>query len=175
DAGGATGRGSGGRRRPLPAGPLAGARPEPGRRVRRHRHRAQRRGDDRGGARRIAERGRRRDRDHPLDPPARRRGSARVARTKDVLVVDDDPDMIEVMQMVLQDAGYPTRAAQNGRQALDVVAAAMPALILLDMLMPVMNGWQFAREFRARYGAGAPIVVATPPEHLHRRRRADRA
>ena len=87
----------------------------------------------------------------------------------DVLVVDDDPDMLEVMELVLRDAGYATRTAFNGRQALDAVAAGMPALILLDMLMPVMNGWQFAREFRARYGAGAPIVVATAAEHVHSR------
>ena len=87
----------------------------------------------------------------------------------DVLVVDDDPDMVEVMETVLNDAGYETRAACNGRQALDVVAARMPALILLDMLMPLMNGWQFAREFHARYGAGAPIVVATAAEHVHSR------
>ena len=45
----------------------------------------------------------------------------------------------------------------------------MPALIVLDMLMPVMNGWQFAREFRARYGPGVPIVVATAAEHVQHR------
>ena len=87
-------------------------------------------------------------------------------RRDDVLVVDDDPDMIEVMELVLRDAGYATRAALNGKQALDVVAAAMPRLIVLDMLMPVMNGWQFAREFRARYEADTPIVVATTAEHV---------
>ena len=45
----------------------------------------------------------------------------------------------------------------------------MPALIVLDMLMPVMNGWQFAREFRARYGREVPIVVATAAEHVNSR------
>jgi CheY-like chemotaxis protein len=86
-----------------------------------------------------------------------------------VLIVDDDADMLEVMELVLRDAGYATRAALNGRQALDAVANGMPRLILLDMLMPVMNGWQFAREFRARYGKEVPIVVATAAEHLHAR------
>jgi CheY-like chemotaxis protein len=90
-------------------------------------------------------------------------------RCEDVLVVDDDPDMIEVMELVLHDAGYATRTALNGQQALDAVAAGMPALIVLDMLMPVMNGWQFAREFHARYGASAPIVVATAAEHVRSR------
>ena len=87
----------------------------------------------------------------------------------DVLVVDDDEDMTEVLELLLHDAGYATRTAQNGREALAAVATAMPALILLDMLMPVMNGWQFAREFRARYGPGVPIVVATAAEHVQHR------
>ena len=87
----------------------------------------------------------------------------------DVLIVEDDADMLEVMELVLHDAGYTTRTALNGQQALEVVAQAMPALILLDMLMPVMNGWQFAREFRARYGNAVPIVVATAAEHVRAR------
>jgi CheY-like chemotaxis protein len=94
-----------------------------------------------------------------------------VKTCNDVLVVDDDEDMIEVIQLVLQDAGYATRTALNGRQALDAVAESMPALIVLDMLMPVMDGWQFARQFRARYGSKVPIVVATAAEHV--RSRAD--
>jgi len=92
-----------------------------------------------------------------------------VSDCNDVLVVDDDEDMIEVIELVLQDAGYTTRSALNGQQALAAVAAAMPALIVLDILMPVMNGWQFAQEFRARYGRDVPIVVATAAEHVRSR------
>ncbi|HXU01908.1 MAG TPA: response regulator [Polyangia bacterium] len=87
----------------------------------------------------------------------------------DILVVDDDVDMVEVIELVLQDAGYPTRTALNGRQALAAVAQGLPALIVLDMLMPVMNGWEFAREFRALYGPEIPIVVATAAEHVRSR------
>jgi urea transport system substrate-binding protein len=93
-----------------------------------------------------------------------------VKRCDDVLVVDDDPDMIEVIELVLQDAGYKTRSALNGREALEAVAAGgMPALIVLDMLMPVMNGWQFADAFHALYGREVPIVVATAAEHVRSR------
>ena len=91
-------------------------------------------------------------------------------RCDDVLVVDDDADMIEVIELVLQDAGYKTRSALNGQQALEAVASGgMPALIVLDMLMPVMNGWQFAQAFRAKYGDEVPIVVATAAEHVRSR------
>jgi len=93
-----------------------------------------------------------------------------VSTCNDVLIVDDDLDMIEIIELVLHDAGYTTRSALNGQQALEAVAVEMPALIVLDMLMPVMNGWQFAQQFRARYGHAAPIVVATAAEHVERRR-----
>jgi CheY-like chemotaxis protein len=87
----------------------------------------------------------------------------------DILIVDDDADMTEVVELILQEAGYPTRIAANGRDALDAVETAMPSLILLDMLMPVMNGWQFAREFHARHGDAVPIVVASAAEHVRSR------
>jgi CheY-like chemotaxis protein len=87
----------------------------------------------------------------------------------DVLIVDDDGDLLEVAELLLRSAGYPTRVAHNGQEALSAVASGMPALILLDMLMPVMDGSQFAREFRARNGRAAAIVVVTAAEHARAR------
>jgi CheY-like chemotaxis protein len=89
----------------------------------------------------------------------------------DVLVVDDDPDLREIVQMMLSGSGYQVRCAANGKEAVEAVAKRMPAVVLLDMLMPVMDGWQCARELRARYGHGVPIVVVTAAEHA--RARAD--
>jgi DNA-binding response OmpR family regulator len=89
---------------------------------------------------------------------------------EDVLIVDDDEDMAEVVKAVLDSEGYHCRYAANGRQALDEVAAAMPAVVLLDMLMPVMNGWDCARALRARYGMALPIIVMTAAEHAEARR-----
>jgi CheY-like chemotaxis protein len=83
----------------------------------------------------------------------------------DVLVVDDDPDMRDVITDLLQDAGYEVRCAENGERALAAAAARRPALVLLDMLMPVMDGRRCARELRAAYGRGLPIVVVTAAEH----------
>ena len=86
-----------------------------------------------------------------------------------VLVVEDDLDLLGLVELLLQDAGHRVRTASNGVEALDRVAEEMPALILLDMRMPVMNGWEFAREFRARHGRACPIVVVTAAENARLR------
>ena len=86
-----------------------------------------------------------------------------------VLVVEDDPDLLALVEMVLEDAGYRVRTAPEGRAALRAVEAEMPAVILLDMRMPGMNGWDFAREFRSRHGRACPIVVVTAAENARRR------
>jgi DNA-binding response OmpR family regulator len=86
-----------------------------------------------------------------------------------VLVVEDDQDLSSLLEMVLADAGHRVRTAPDGRAALAAVAAEMPGVILLDMRMPVMNGWEFAREFRARYGRACPIVVVTAAENARLR------
>lgn len=87
----------------------------------------------------------------------------------DVLVVDDDPDIVDIVLLVLRDAGYAARSARNGVEGLEAVAARIPGLILLDILMPVMDGPRFARELRARYGRAVPFVVLTAAEHARAR------
>ncbi|GEJ56309.1 response regulator [Anaeromyxobacter diazotrophicus] len=86
-----------------------------------------------------------------------------------VLVVEDDPDLLSLVEMILRDAGHEVAVASDGLQALARVEERMPAVILLDMRMPVMNGWEFAREYRARYGHPAPIVVVTAAEDARAR------
>ena len=78
-----------------------------------------------------------------------------------VLVVEDDPGMRQLVEDVLTDEGYRVRTAEDGQAALEQIERELPGIILLDMRMPRMNGWEFAKEFRARYGRGAPIVVLT--------------
>lgn len=81
--------------------------------------------------------------------------------SKTVLVVDDDPDLLSLVAMVLEGEGYQVETARDGREGLDAIARRMPDLILLDMKMPIMNGWEFAREFKSKYNGRAPIVVIT--------------
>ena len=78
-----------------------------------------------------------------------------------ILVVDDDRDIQYSMEMALADEGYAVLTASDGAEALTVLQQHVPKLILLDMRMPVMDGWQFARAYRRRPGPHAPIVVVT--------------
>jgi CheY-like chemotaxis protein len=78
-----------------------------------------------------------------------------------ILVVDDDPAIRELIEQALGDEGYAVLTAEHGAAALQIVASTTPAVILLDMRMPVMDGWTFARQYRAAYQPAAPIVVCT--------------
>ena len=78
----------------------------------------------------------------------------------DVLVVDDDPDMRHRLRTVLERNGWGVREAGNGCEALDQVRHGVPHLILLDLTMPVMDGFSFLLRLRELPGcADVPVVV----------------
>jgi DNA-binding response OmpR family regulator len=82
-----------------------------------------------------------------------------------VLVTEDDEDLLVAVELMLASAGFEVVTAANGKEALRLVEARMPSVILLDMKMPVMNGWEFSSEFRARFDSRAKVVVMTAAEH----------
>ncbi len=78
----------------------------------------------------------------------------------DILVVDDDADARARLRTVLQRNGWSVSEASDGQKALDMVLHAPPQLILLDLTMPVMDGFAFLHELRGRPGvADIPVVV----------------
>ena len=80
----------------------------------------------------------------------------------DVLVVDDDEALRAMIAGALAGEGIPYRVARNGREAVERVAEQMPAVILLDMNMPVMDGVQFCQALQEGPGRdGCAIVVMT--------------
>jgi two-component system, chemotaxis family, chemotaxis protein CheY len=81
-----------------------------------------------------------------------------------ILVVDDDDSIRETVAEILEVEGYPVTSAANGEEALEMVARNQPALVLLDMRMPVLDGWGFARELRER-GIKLPILVMTAAQN----------
>jgi DNA-binding response OmpR family regulator len=87
--------------------------------------------------------------------------TAVMASENPILVVDDDESILDLLEMVLEDEGYSVVLARNGADALDKLERIAPALILLDMRMPEMDGWQFAEAYRQAHTQVAPIVVIT--------------
>jgi PAS domain S-box-containing protein len=81
------------------------------------------------------------------------------------LVVDDLPDNREMLRRALEGEGWEVVEAENGRAGLALFADRAPALILLDLMMPVMDGFEFLRELRGREdGRSVPVVVVTAKE-----------
>src|SRR2546422_7873308 len=76
-----------------------------------------------------------------------------------ILVVDDDPDILQTLALCLSTEGYRVQMASNGREALDLLAKERPAIILLDLMMPVMDGWQFVAELEKRGLRKAPLLI----------------
>jgi CheY-like chemotaxis protein len=84
-----------------------------------------------------------------------------------VLVVDDDTSILDTVSAILSGEGYDVISASTGQEALAAVARSKPVLILLDMRMPVMDGWAVARALREQ-GVKVPIVVMTAAESAKR-------
>jgi DNA-binding response OmpR family regulator len=88
-----------------------------------------------------------------------------------ILVVDDDRDLRELLAAVLSSAGYEVLMAENGAAALSVLRTILPDLIILDLMMPVMNGWQF-REAQCALPDYARIPVVCLSGHHAARHQA---
>ncbi|MEO8631721.1 MAG: response regulator [Chloroflexota bacterium] len=85
---------------------------------------------------------------------------------KRVLVVDDDASIRELLSTALEEDGYEVVPASNGQDALAVCARWRPDVIVLDLMMPVMDGWTFAK--RLRETDQIPIVVLSAANDLAR-------
>lgn len=88
-------------------------------------------------------------------------------RTQSILVVDDDPNVLAMVTDILLFEGYNIETATNGAEALAKVDQTMPALVLLDMRMPVLSGWDFARVLKER-DIQLPILVMTAARDAHK-------
>ena len=86
-----------------------------------------------------------------------------------ILVVEDDDAIRGMVSDVLREDGYNVSEARNGAEAFDYVGAHRPDLIVLDLMMPVMDGWQFVEAcHRAAVCDAVPIVVTSASHDLSR-------
>src|SRR5262245_31720681 len=91
-----------------------------------------------------------------------------------LLVVDDDQDLRDLMQELLTAYGSEVITAANGQDALHQLSQREPDLILLDMKMPIMDGWEFCRALDQR-GPHPPVVVMTAAQNPAERASSVRA
>ena len=68
--------------------------------------------------------------------------------TKKVLIVDDEINIVMALEFLMEQAGYQTKVAYNGRDALNIAAEFAPDLILLDVMMPKVNGYDVCQQIR---------------------------
>ncbi len=81
-----------------------------------------------------------------------------------VLIVEDDRNIAELLQMYLEKEGYAVTVAHDGSQGLDKFRAIKPDLVLLDVMMPVMDGWAACRAIRAE--SQTPIIMLTAKSEI---------
>jgi CheY-like chemotaxis protein len=78
---------------------------------------------------------------------------------KTIVVADDDPDILSIVSMSLETQGYTVHKATNGREAVDLTKQYRPDLIIMDMMMPIMSGYEAVQELKADDGTKSiPIV-----------------
>jgi len=79
---------------------------------------------------------------------------------KKVLVVDDEPDTLELVKLVLESGGFEVILANNGMEALAEIEKIKPDIVLLDIMMPDMDGWDVFRKIKER-NPDIPIAILT--------------
>jgi two-component system alkaline phosphatase synthesis response regulator PhoP len=85
-----------------------------------------------------------------------------MADKKLILLVDDDPDFVEAVKVILENGGYDVNVAYDGKEGLEAVAAQTPDLIVLDVMMPVMNGHEACAALKGDAATKEiPIILLT--------------
>lgn len=85
-----------------------------------------------------------------------------MSKNRKILVTDDDPRNRKLLETLLQAGGYEVNCADSGEAALEAIAAEQPDLILLDLMMPGMDGFEVVKQLKADSATrGIPIIMVT--------------
>lgn len=81
---------------------------------------------------------------------------------KQVVYIEDEQEMIDLVRLILSRKGIEVKGANGGREGLDLIRQELPDLILLDLMMPDMDGWDVYQQIKADEAtAGIPVIVIT--------------
>ncbi len=85
-----------------------------------------------------------------------------MAEKKKVLCIEDEPEMIDLIKLILERKGFEVLGAVGGKEGLEVIRREMPDLILLDLMMPEVDGWEVFRQMKAdEQLKDIPVIVVT--------------
>jgi len=81
---------------------------------------------------------------------------------KNIVYIEDEPEMINLVKLILSRKGYKVTGAAGGQEGLDIVREQIPDLILLDLMMPDIDGWDVYQQIRAEEATQhIPVIVVT--------------
>ncbi len=82
--------------------------------------------------------------------------------SKRVIYIEDEQEMIDLVRLILSRKGYEVKGANGGREGLEMVGEELPDLVLLDLMMPDMDGWDVYQQLKADESTrGIPVIVIT--------------
>lgn len=85
-----------------------------------------------------------------------------MSNTRRVVCIEDEPEMIDLVKLILSRKGFQVTGAMGGREGLEVIARDNPDLVLLDLMMPDMDGWEVYQKMKADDAMKAiPVIVVT--------------
>jgi two-component system, OmpR family, response regulator VicR len=84
------------------------------------------------------------------------------ARSKSIVYIEDDLEMIDLVKLILSRRGYEVKGAHGGREGLDLVQDEKPDLVLLDLMMPDVDGWEVYQQIKGNPAThDIPVIVIT--------------
>jgi DNA-binding response OmpR family regulator len=84
------------------------------------------------------------------------------ATPKQIIYIEDEPGMIDLVRLILSRKGYVVKGADGGRSGLELIRSSPPDLVLLDLMMPDMDGWEVYQQIKAgEETRSIPVIVVT--------------
>ncbi|HWQ03870.1 MAG TPA: response regulator [Longilinea sp.] len=82
--------------------------------------------------------------------------------TRSIVYIEDDPEMIDLVSLIVTKRGFKVIGAQGGRQGLDMVKSEKPTLVLLDLMMPDLDGWDVYQQLKSEEDTrDIPVIIIT--------------
>lgn len=89
-----------------------------------------------------------------------------MASNAKILVVDDEPDTLELIRLILESGGFKVIPASSGVEALKILETVRPALVLLDIMMPDMDGWEVFRKIKEKDSSISIAILTAKSQNI---------